>query len=176
MRSKKWPIIGAILALTSSLVYAFNGLLIKTFKLDFVDTLFVRSVLQTIFLFILLKVRKIPILLEFSPEEERNGRIKKYLILIFQVSFDTFCYFSISQMILVGNLLWSFDDVFLFGCVILPAWRCYDGYLQRPIIHHAIFIPISKDSSRIVESLLCIIINSWSDFGHQATIHVSKSR
>ena len=45
IRSRKWPIIGAILALTSSLIYAFNGLLIKTFQLDFVDTLFVRSVL-----------------------------------------------------------------------------------------------------------------------------------
>ena len=100
VRSRKWPIIGAILALTSSLVYAFNGLLIKTFKLDFVDTLFVRSVLQTIFLFILLKVRKIPIFLQFSPEEERNGRIKKYLILIFQVSLDLFQLTSKLQSIL----------------------------------------------------------------------------
>ena len=61
--SRKRAIIGAILALTSSLVYGFNGLLIKTFKLDFVDTLFVRSTLQTLFLFALIKLRKIPIFL-----------------------------------------------------------------------------------------------------------------
>ena len=83
--SKKWAIIGGTLALTASLVYAFTGLLIKTFKLDFVDTLFVRSTLQTIFLFALIKVRKIPILLTFAEPEDQNYKIKKYCILIFQV-------------------------------------------------------------------------------------------
>ena len=83
--SRKRAIIGAILALTSSLVYGFNGLLIKTFKLDFVDTLFVRSTLQTIFLFALIKLRKIPIFLTFSEPEDKKYKIKKYCILIFQV-------------------------------------------------------------------------------------------
>ena len=83
--SRKRAIIGAILALTSSLVYGFNGLLIKTFKLDFVDTLFVRSTLQTIFLFALIKLRQIPIFLTFSEPEDKKYKIKKYCILIFQV-------------------------------------------------------------------------------------------
>ena len=40
--SKKWSIVGGILALSSSIVYTFYGLLIKEFKLDFVDNMVVR--------------------------------------------------------------------------------------------------------------------------------------
>ena len=93
--SRKWAILGATLALTSSLVYGFNGLLIKTFKLDFVDTLFVRSTLQTIFLFGLIKIRKIPIFLTFSEEDDQKYKIKKYCILIFQVRTKTISFLKI---------------------------------------------------------------------------------
>ena len=54
---KKWAVLGAVLALTSSLVFTFYGLLIKQFKLDFVDTLFVRSITQTTLAIIFVKIK-----------------------------------------------------------------------------------------------------------------------
>ena len=43
--SKKWAVIGGILALASSLFFTFYGFLIKKFQV-FVDTLFVRSLIH----------------------------------------------------------------------------------------------------------------------------------
>lgn len=83
---KKWEILGGILALTSSLVYTFNGLFIQKFKLDFVDTLFVRSSIQTPLLLIFLLIRKKPLLLKFDENATNFTKAKKYFILVIQVS------------------------------------------------------------------------------------------
>jgi len=80
---KKWlPILGGILALTSSLVYTFYGILIKKFQLDFVDTLFIRSMLQTPLTIIFVKMRGKKLFLEFSEDATRGEKVLKYMVLI----------------------------------------------------------------------------------------------
>ena len=174
--SKKWAIIGGTLALTASLVYAFTGLLIKTFKLDFVDTLFVRSTLQTIFLFALIKFRQIPILLTFSEPEDKKYKIKKYCILIFQVRNKQLkiCNNSLKK-IFPGNMFRTANDVFLSGCHVLSTGRCIDSNLQRASLYHALFVLISKNSSRLMENIFCLDLAPWSYFSHQTSVHVSQS-
>ena len=178
--SKKWAIIGGTLALTASLVYAFTGLLIKTFKLDFVDTLFVRSTLQTIFLFALIKVRKIPILLTFAEPEDQKYKIKKYCILIFQVRQRIiFRLMKIKrrhfQNYFSGNMFRTANDVFLSGHSVLSIRRCNDSNLQWASLYHALFLLISKNSSRLMENIFCLDLARWSYFSHQTSVHVSQS-
>ena len=83
--SKKWAVIGGILALTSSLVFTFYGLLIKKFHMDFVDTLFVRSLIQTPLLVVFVKIRRQNLfVLEFSEDTTSVEKVKKYCVLIGQ--------------------------------------------------------------------------------------------
>ena len=83
MSRKKWlPILGGILALTSSLVYTFYGILIKKFQLDFVDTLFIRSMLQTPLTIIFVKMRGKKLFLEFSEDATRGEKVGKYMVLV----------------------------------------------------------------------------------------------
>ena len=76
------PILGGILALTSSLVYTFYGILIKKFQLDFVDTLFIRSMLQTPLTIIFVKMRGKKLFLEFSEDATRGEKVGKYMVLV----------------------------------------------------------------------------------------------
>ena len=80
--SKKWSILGGILALSSSIVYTFYGLLIKEFNLDFVDNMVVRSVLQIPLVVIFVKLRGKNILLEFPEHATKREKVKKYMVLI----------------------------------------------------------------------------------------------
>jgi len=80
--SKRWSIFGGILALGSSLMYTFYGILIKKFDLDFVDNMFVRSMIQIPLLLIFLTLRRKSLLLTFSEEASRSEKVKKYLILL----------------------------------------------------------------------------------------------
>ena len=83
--SKKWAVIGGILALTSSLVFTFYGFLIKKFHMDFVDTLFIRSLIQTPLLILFVKIRHQNLfVLEFSEDTTSVERLKKYFVLIGQ--------------------------------------------------------------------------------------------
>jgi len=79
---KKWAALGAVLALSSSLVFTFYGLLIKQFKLDFVDTLFVRSVTQTTLALIFVKIKGKNLLLKFPEDTTCREKTKRYMILI----------------------------------------------------------------------------------------------
>ena len=79
---KRWPIFGGILALGSSLMYTFYGIQIKKFNLDFVDNMFVRSMIQIPLLVIFLILRRKSLLLEFSEEATRRDKVIKYLVLI----------------------------------------------------------------------------------------------
>ena len=76
------PILGGILALTSSLVYTFYGILIKKFALDFVDTLFIRSMMQTPITIAFVKMRGKNLLLEFSENATQGEKVRKYMVLI----------------------------------------------------------------------------------------------
>ena len=76
------PILGGILALTSSLVYTFYGILIKKFQLDFVDTLFIRSMIQTPLTIIFVKMRGKKLFLEFSEDATRREKVGKYMVLV----------------------------------------------------------------------------------------------
>ena len=98
--NRKWTALGCILALLSSLVYTFNGLLIKKFNLDFVDTIFVRSVVQIPVLIIFLTVRKKNLTLEFPQDASHSEKVKKYKILITQV-----CTYCIHNLISNNRLL-----------------------------------------------------------------------
>jgi drug/metabolite transporter (DMT)-like permease len=83
--SKKLAVIGGILALTSSLLFTFYGLFIKKFHMNFVDTLFVRSLIQTPLLILFVKIRGQNLfVLEFSEDTTRVERLKKYFVLIGQ--------------------------------------------------------------------------------------------
>ena len=83
--SKKWAVIGGILALTSSLFFTFYGLLIKKFHMDFVDILFLRSLIQTPLLILFVKIRRRNLfVLEFSEDTTSVERLKKYCVLIGQ--------------------------------------------------------------------------------------------
>ena len=77
--NRKWTVLGVILALLSSLVYTFNGLLIKKFNLDFVDTIFVRSVVQIPVLIIFLTIRKKTLTLEFPDDASHSEKVKSYI-------------------------------------------------------------------------------------------------
>jgi len=79
---KKWAILGGILALSSSAAYTFYGLLIKAFQLDFVDILFVRSMLQLPLTIAFVKLRGKTLLPEFAEHATRGEKIKKYSVLI----------------------------------------------------------------------------------------------
>ena len=83
--SKKWAVVGGILALTSSLFFTFFGFLIKKFNMNFVDTLFVRSLIQTPLLILFVKIRHQNLfILEFSEDTTSVERLKKYCVLIGQ--------------------------------------------------------------------------------------------
>ena len=79
---KKWAVLGAVLALSSSLVFTFYGLLIKQFKLDFVDTLFVRSITQTTLAIIFVKIKGKTLFLKFPEDATCREKTKRYMILI----------------------------------------------------------------------------------------------
>ena len=79
---KKWAALGAVLALSSSLVFTFYGLLIKQFKLDFVDNLFVRSVTQTTLAIIFVKIKGENLFLKFPEDATCREKTKRYMILI----------------------------------------------------------------------------------------------
>jgi len=80
--SKRWPIFGGILALGSSLMYTFYGILIKKFNLDFVDNMFVRSMIQIPLLMVFVILRRKSLFLEFSEEATRREKVMKYLVLM----------------------------------------------------------------------------------------------
>ena len=83
--SKKWAVVGGILALTSSLFFTFFGFLIKKFNMNFVDTLFVRSLIQIPLLILFVKIRRQNLfILEFSEDTTSVERLKKYCVLIGQ--------------------------------------------------------------------------------------------
>ena len=79
---KNWAVLGAVLALSSSLVFTFYGLLIKEFKLDFVDTLFVRSITQTTLAIIFVKIKGKNLFLKFPEDATCREKTKRYMILI----------------------------------------------------------------------------------------------
>ena len=80
--SRRWPIFGGILALGSSLMYTFYGILIKKFNLDFVDNMFVRSMIQIPLLMVFVILRRKSLFLEFSEEATRREKVMKYLVLM----------------------------------------------------------------------------------------------
>lgn len=84
--NSKWKkILGAFMALGSSLVFTFNGLLIKKFQLDLVDTLFVRSMIQSTLLLIFLQIRGISFCPMFDEGTTAKNKCWIYFILVFQV-------------------------------------------------------------------------------------------
>ena len=82
--SKKWSILGGVLALSSSLGYTFYGLLIKEFDLNFIDNMFFRSVLQILLVGTFFKLRGKSLLLEFQDHVTKKDKIKKYTVLFGQ--------------------------------------------------------------------------------------------
>ena len=100
----KWAILGGFFALSSSLVYTFYGLLIKQFNVDFVDTLFVRSVIQTVLISVYVKIRKKNLFPVFDHGEDKWYIVKKYSVLILQVSFFLF-FFNLIFILLVFRFL-----------------------------------------------------------------------
>ena len=78
-------ILGVVFGLLSSFIFAFYNLAVKTWKLDFIDVLFVRSTVQIITFGILSKCLN----LKFWPEKDVNQGPKLYrlegFLLLFQV-------------------------------------------------------------------------------------------
>ena len=70
------------MALGSALVYTIYGVLIKRYECNFVDNMFIRSMVQIPLVAILVKLRKKNILLEFPEQATRKDKMKKYAILI----------------------------------------------------------------------------------------------
>ena len=70
---------GAILALTSSLLYSIKDILIKKFQVNFVDNVFIQSMMITLLSVAVVKIRKRTLLLESS---ESDKTIQKYVILV----------------------------------------------------------------------------------------------
>ena len=89
----KWAILGGIFALSSNVAYTFYGLFIKQFDVNFVDTLFVRSLIQTILVSFYIVITQKNFFPRFENGEEKWFICKKYFILILQVRFSKKCFF-----------------------------------------------------------------------------------
>ena len=63
-------------------MYTFYGILIKKFNLDFVDNMFVRSMIQIPLLMVFVILRRKSLFLEFSEEATRREKVMKYLVLM----------------------------------------------------------------------------------------------
>ena len=81
----KWEILGGFLSLSSGFLYAFYKLSIKEFNVNFVDTIFVRSSIQTFLASIFIVIKKKNFFPVFEDGKDKWFICKQYSILVLQV-------------------------------------------------------------------------------------------
>jgi len=104
-QSKKWTVFGAILALTSGLLYSIKDILIKKFQVNFVDNVFIQSMMITILSVTVVKLGRKNLLLDSSEGEKT---IQKYVILVgvgILNGLNMMCYFLGVLYIPLGDAL-----------------------------------------------------------------------
>ena len=81
----KWEILGGFLSVTSGFVYTFYKLSIKEFNVNFVDTIFVRSSIQTLVASIFIVIKQKNFFPVFEDGEDKWFICKQYSIFVLQV-------------------------------------------------------------------------------------------